>query len=84
MRLDKDLVPVFLNTNEDDLVYERHAEIGPAFVTLEAFPNDSIVIRLVTPSLLRLLTDQSYGLDSAIRDGITDQEYIHATQREIT
>lgn len=70
------LTPMFFNVNEDGETYgHATATLQAAMVLLRMFPNDTITVRLVTPACVRWLTEADYGLDDALRDGMSDREY---------
>ncbi len=75
------LVPAFFTVNEDGETYgPAHADLVTALTVLREFPNDTLTVQLVTPACLRYLTEEAYGLDDALRDGMTDDEYRNATE----
>jgi hypothetical protein len=80
--LDTGYVPAFFNVNEDGELYgQAWATLEPALSVLREFPNDMIIIRLVTPACLQWLTDTGYTLDQALANGMSDIEYGQVTDR---
>lgn len=77
------LVPAFFSVNEKGETYgSAHVTLASALAVLRKSPNGTITVMLVTPACLRYLTDRDYDLDAALRDGMSDAEYIWATSLE--